>query len=109
MTVVAAHNGIVRVGADSIYGNFVDIQGNCNGTTFETRYAHMATGTIVVRNGQTVTAETALGTVDNTGNSTGTHLHFDVRGERLPEFETRYGTYDYQGCCLSCNKTTNDY
>ncbi len=58
----------------SAYGNLTQIT-NDDGTVFY--YAHQATRTI--RNGQRVTAGQQIGTVGNTGNSYGAHLHLEVR------------------------------
>ncbi|MBI4142606.1 peptidoglycan DD-metalloendopeptidase family protein [Candidatus Uhrbacteria bacterium] len=61
---------------DYQYGNHVRILHN-NG--YETRYAHLLSGTIVVHEGQRVEAGDLLGKSDNTGKSSGPHLHFEVR------------------------------
>jgi murein DD-endopeptidase MepM/ murein hydrolase activator NlpD len=102
--VVAAHDGIAVVGADSIYGNFVDIKGECSSKVIITRYAHL--GTVSIGNNQKVTAGAPIGTVDNTGNSTGPHLHFDSRGDEISEFAAVYktNTPEIFGCCQSCGK-----
>lgn len=56
------------------YGNHVRVD---HGGGLQTLYAHMQrTGATP---GQTVAARTPIGTVDSTGNSTGDHLHFEVR------------------------------
>ncbi|MFA4846159.1 MAG: M23 family metallopeptidase, partial [Patescibacteria group bacterium] len=58
------------------YGNHVRIR-HPNG--YETRYAHLLPNTITVRVGDRVEAGQLLGKSDNTGKSTGPHLHFEVR------------------------------
>lgn len=62
------------------YGNFVKLD---HGSGRETLYAHL--DTVAVKKGQTVAAGAPLGTMGNTGNSYGRHLHFEVRldGERV--------------------------
>ena len=73
--VYAAREGIVRqtILNDPIYGNYVVVE-HLGG--FETRYAHM--NSIVVREGQRVSNSSVLGSVGNTGHSTGPHVHFEV-------------------------------
>lgn len=65
------------------FGNRIDINHN-NGYT--TRYAHLKD--VYVREGQAVTMGEVIGTMGNSGYSTGTHLHFEVRynGELLNPF-----------------------
>ena len=62
--------------------NVGDGYGNCvvitNGNT-ETRYAHQVDGAIKVKVGDQVSAGTEIGGVGTTGDSTGDHLHFEVR------------------------------
>ncbi|MEE9348764.1 MAG: N-acetylmuramoyl-L-alanine amidase [Flavobacteriaceae bacterium] len=85
------HNGIdlaskkgVKVGAsakgkiifatfDDLYGNLVKIDHE-NG--FQTNYAHM--NSITVKVGDVVEANEKIGTVGNTGVSSGDHLHFEI-------------------------------
>lgn len=59
------------------YGNYVVIN---HGNGYQTLYAHMVTGSIVVKAGQVVTQGQKLGVMGSTGRSTGTHLHFEVIG-----------------------------
>jgi murein DD-endopeptidase MepM/ murein hydrolase activator NlpD len=60
-------------GWSSGYGNHVVID---HGNGFRTLYAHL--NSIFVSPGESVSKGTQLGTVGNTGNSTGPHLHFEV-------------------------------
>lgn len=73
--IIAAAGGTVIMA--QYYGGY----GNCviidHGGGVSTLYAHMSS--IGVKNGQTVTAGQSIGKVGSTGNSTGPHLHFEVR------------------------------
>lgn len=72
--VVAALPGkVVSAGYESGYGNTVLLEHDGG---IQTRYGHLAS--INVKQGDVVTSESALGTVGNTGHSTGPHLHFEV-------------------------------
>ena len=74
-TVVAAASGTVSVATySSSYGNYVMIY-HPDGTS--TTYAHMSS--LAVSAGQTVNQGDVVGYVGSTGNSTGPHLHFEVR------------------------------
>ena len=61
------------------YGNYVVIQ-HQNG--MQTLYAHMSE--ILVKVGDQVQQSEEIGKMGNTGDSTGVHLHFEVRGGRNP-------------------------
>lgn len=70
----AAADGIVQfAGTKSGYGNAVEIN---HGNGMVTRYGHFYK--LYVKSGQQVAAGTPLGRCGSTGNSTGTHLHFEV-------------------------------
>ncbi len=75
-TVRAALPGVVaKTGYDPYgYGHYVAVVHN-NG--METRYAHLQS--IISSPGETLQAGQPLGLGGNTGNSTGPHLHFEVR------------------------------
>lgn len=72
--ILATANGqIVTVGYNSSFGNYVIIKHKHG---IYTRYAHMAT--IRVRKGQFVSQRDIIGTIGNTGVTTGPHLHYEV-------------------------------
>jgi murein DD-endopeptidase MepM/ murein hydrolase activator NlpD len=74
-TVQAAFTGMVRfAGKQGGYGNVVIIR-HYNG--LETVYAHL--WKIKVKPGDIVTSGQLVGLGGNTGHSTGTHLHFEIR------------------------------
>ncbi len=73
--VVAIGNG----GYNGGYGNYVVVR-HQNGT--QTLYAHMTN--VLTTSGATVGKGAQIGTVGNTGKSTGNHLHFEVRGAANP-------------------------
>lgn len=56
------------------YGNVVYVN---HGNGMVVKYAHL--NTVTVRTGQTVSRGQVVGTMGNSGSSTGTHLHFEVR------------------------------
>ncbi|MER7464138.1 M23 family metallopeptidase [Streptomyces sp. NPDC097981] len=78
--VKAAHAGVVvkagpRGGGDGpAYGNAIVIK---HGNRTYSQYAHLSK--IQVRIGQKVTKGTKIGLSGNTGNSSGPHLHFEIR------------------------------
>jgi len=101
--IIATHDGIARVGSNAVYGNFVDVTGNCGGVTFTTRYAHMPNGGPKVGSNMVVKAGQQIGVVDNTGSSTGSHLHYDFRnisGGAMPNISASVGSkVDLTGFC----------
>ena len=71
----AVDNGVViEAGWAGAYGNYTVIR-HSDGTT--AHYAHQAS--IGVSVGQSVSAGQQIGTLGSTGNSTGPHLHFEIR------------------------------
>lgn len=83
-SVLAADGGTVTyAGSASGYGTLVVVShGLVGGRDLSTAYAHMST--ISVRPGQRVGRGTKVGEVGNEGNSTGPHLHFEVRSDGNP-------------------------
>jgi len=79
----AAAPGIIIISKNSGwnggYGNYVVIQ-HPNGT--QTVYGHMTSTAVSV--GQSVMQGQKIGYSGNTGNSTGPHLHFEIRGAKNP-------------------------
>jgi murein DD-endopeptidase MepM/ murein hydrolase activator NlpD len=72
--VIATANGqVVTVGYDSSFGNNVIIKHKHG---MYTRYAHLST--IRVKKGQHVSQRDIIGTIGNTGVTTGPHLHYEV-------------------------------
>lgn len=72
--ILAADNGVVvSTGVDGSYGNKIIINHN-NGST--TLYGHLSKINVSV--GQVVPKGFVIGIMGSTGNSTGTHLHFEV-------------------------------
>ena len=70
------------------YGNFVKLRHE-NGK--KSLYAHLKYGSVSVNNGQAVNKGEKIGTMGETGNAYGTHLHFEVRNSN----ETRENPNDY--------------
>ncbi|WP_295445021.1 peptidoglycan DD-metalloendopeptidase family protein [Sphingorhabdus sp. EL138] len=70
----AAKGRVVLAGFNGGYGNSVEIR-HANGIV--TRYAHLSG--LNVRKGQMVERGVRVGRMGNTGRSTGSHLHFEVR------------------------------
>jgi hypothetical protein len=68
------------------YGMHIRIQSKAGTTSFETVYAHLTQ--ILVQVGQQVKAGDVIGLADNTGNSTGSHLHLTLKitGKSTPGY-----------------------
>lgn len=90
--VYAAAGGVVivsRVGGwNGGYGNYVVIR-HSNGT--QTLYSHLLRDNVSV--GETVSRGQVIGSVGKTGEATGNHLHFEVRGARNPFAGCSAGTH----------------
>lgn len=77
----AASGVVVSAGWDGAYGNTIKIR-HADGKT--SLYGHLSG--IGVKKGQKVSVGQSIGKMGSTGRSTGTHLHFEVRGR------DKYGT-----------------
>ena len=75
----AAKGRIAFAGVRAGYGNCIEI---VHGNGMLTRYAHMSA--FRARLGDTVAAGQAIGSIGNSGRSTGPHLHFEVRINNRP-------------------------
>lgn len=64
---------VVFAGRNGGYGNMVEID---HGRSLRTRYAHLKT--IKVKAGEKVAFQQKLGTLGNSGRSTGAHLHYEI-------------------------------
>ncbi len=81
-SVKAADSGYVIAassGWNSGYGNMVMID---HGNGFVSLYGHLSS--IFVRQGESVSVGQQVGALGNTGNSTGPHLHFEIRYQGIP-------------------------
>lgn len=77
--VIIARSGCVSRGCNGGYGNYVVVK-HGNGT--QTLYAHLLS--VTVSAGDVLVQGQQVGTLGNTGRSTGPHLHFEIRGARNP-------------------------
>jgi len=78
--IYAAAGGVVtlhpRGNTTGGYGNYITVD---HGNGFVTLYGHIKDGGFKVTTGQTVTQGSYIAEMGTTGNSTGVHLHFEVR------------------------------
>ncbi len=76
--VLAAQDGIVSAAGEAGgYGLMVVLEHDLEEATLESRYAHLSE--IFVESGKAVKKGDVVGLVGSTGNSTGPHLHFEMR------------------------------
>lgn len=75
----AAGGTVTEAGFHYAYGNYVVIDhgADAEGHTWQTLYAHL--DTIDTETGRQTAQGDRIGTVGSTGNSTGNHLHFEIR------------------------------
>ena len=88
--VYATGDGTVTTASwEGAYGNMVEIN---HGFNYTTRYAHLSE--ICVAPGRSVKRGDLIGKVGNTGKSTGSHLHYEVRLKGVPQNPVNYYFYD---------------
>ncbi len=76
--IFATHEGFVQsIGKYGGGGISVSISGKCNGINFSSYYAHLQK--ILVTIGQFIYKGSLIALSDNTGNSTGPHLHYEFK------------------------------
>lgn len=87
-SITCSHNYGKQVGQDTCgggYGNYIYID---HGDGYTSRYAHLTN--ISVKVGDKVSGGQMIGTVGSTGNSTGNHLHFEIRLNDRPVDPEQY-------------------
>lgn len=72
------------------YGEYIMIS---HGDGTITLYAHLLSGSRKVKEGDRVSQGQVIGTVGSTGNSTGNHLHFEIR---VSTYNSSLGKYSYK-------------
>ncbi|MFE5291395.1 M23 family metallopeptidase [Isoptericola sp. NPDC056618] len=70
---------VAYAGSSGGLGNHVVLEHRVDGRVVASVYGHLRDGGIHVRAGDLVTAGQHIGDVGSTGNSTGPHLHFEIR------------------------------
>lgn len=89
-TVVSAFDGVVRMSKYYFgYGNMVVVR-HPNG--LETLYGHLSK--VSVEPGQSIKAGECVGLGGNTGHSTGSHLHFEIRFMGQPIDPTKFISFE---------------
>ncbi|MEK6244881.1 MAG: M23 family metallopeptidase [Pseudomonadota bacterium] len=84
--VVAAAGGVVQfAGFHPQYGNMIDID---HGNDLVTRYAHLSK--VLAKEGDVLQRGRRIADSGNTGRSTGSHLHFEVRFRGAPQNPSRF-------------------
>lgn len=75
--IASASGRVIRADYIGGYGKVVYISHVINGVKYQTRYAHLKS--FNVRQGENVKKGQVIGVKGTTGNSTGVHLHFEIR------------------------------
>ena len=87
--IISVQDGeITYAGWQRGYGNCIEIKHTDeSGKTFYTFYAHMQNNSLQVVTGQKIMLGQVLGVQGSTGNSTGDHLHFEIRLENKTQID----------------------
>lgn len=110
--VYATHDGVCFPEIDAQGGNGVVIRTNeaydYNGTQvhFKTIYWHLTKDDAVVKTGQQVKAGDLIGYADNTGLSTGDHLHFGLKPQAWNETDWTWVNAEQQNGYLGAINPT---
>jgi len=84
--ILATADGVINfAGWEKGYGKLVKIKHDFG---YETRYAHLSK--ISVKVGQRISQGASIGKMGNTGRSTGTHLHYEIRRNGKPINPMKY-------------------
>jgi murein DD-endopeptidase MepM/ murein hydrolase activator NlpD len=82
---VVADGTVIKVQAnDGAFGNDVWVEHDVDGKKFVSVYGHMLDNSFQVVQGQQVKVGDVVGLVGSTGNSTGPHLHLEIRIDGVP-------------------------
>lgn len=71
-----SNNGSYGNTCNGGFGNYIIVRHNANGQIFDTLYAHLSNISVSVN--QNVAQGQRIGTMGNSGSSTGQHLHFEL-------------------------------
>ena len=84
--ILATADGVINfAGWEKGYGKLIKIKHDFG---YETRYAHLSK--ISVNVGQKISQGDRIGKMGNTGRSTGTHLHYEIRRNGKPINPMKY-------------------